>query len=122
MVIISAEGTYGFILDVMMPIMSGDQMVREIRSHAELDAVPIMLLTAKADDSTKYNLLQGGVQEYLSKPFKAEVRRLKYIAIRLASRIWFRLENNLCGHKRPYDHYHDEIFFPCLYNILPFKL
>jgi DNA-binding response OmpR family regulator len=61
----------------MMPIMSGDQMVREIRSHAEFDAVPIMLLTAKADDATKYNLLQGGVQEYLSKPFKAEVRRLK---------------------------------------------
>ena len=52
-------------------------MVREIRSHAEFDAVPIMLLTAKADDATKYNLLQGGVQEYLSKPFKAEVRRLK---------------------------------------------
>lgn len=60
----------------MMPIMSGDQMVREIRSHSELDAVPIMLLTAKADDSTKYSLLQGGVQEYLSKPFKAEVCRL----------------------------------------------
>lgn len=59
-------------------------MVREIRSHSELDAVPIMLLTAKADDTTKYNLLQGGVQEYLSKPFKAEVSHatVGYIIIR----------------------------------------
>jgi DNA-binding response OmpR family regulator len=65
--------------DVMMPIMSGDQMVQQIRSHSELDAVPIMLLTAKADEATKYNLLQGGVQEYLSKPFKSEVSRFSLV-------------------------------------------
>jgi CheY-like chemotaxis protein len=34
--------------DIMMPRMSGDRMVREIRLHPELEDVPIMLLTAKA--------------------------------------------------------------------------
>jgi DNA-binding response OmpR family regulator len=63
------------ISDIMMPLMSGEQMVNEIRNNPTLDTTPIMLLTAKADDSMKYGLLQGGVQEYLNKPFKTEVRR-----------------------------------------------
>jgi PAS domain S-box-containing protein len=60
------------ISDIMMPLMSGEQMVNEIRNNPTLDTTPIMLLTAKADDSMKYGLLQGGVQEYLNKPFKTE--------------------------------------------------
>jgi DNA-binding response OmpR family regulator len=61
----------------MMPLMSGEQMVNEIRNNPTLDTTPIMLLTAKADDSMKYGLLQGGVQEYLNKPFKTEVRCIR---------------------------------------------
>lgn len=60
------------ISDVMMPEMSGDRMVREIRQHPELDGVPIVLLTAKADDDLRVQLLREGVQDYLMKPFSIE--------------------------------------------------
>lgn len=61
--------------DVMMPRMSGDRMVEAIRAHAELDDVPVVLLTAKADDDLRLRMLQHGVQDYLCKPFsEQEVR------------------------------------------------
>ncbi|HEX2715986.1 MAG TPA: ATP-binding protein, partial [Candidatus Acidoferrales bacterium] len=57
--------------DIMMPEMSGDQLVREIRAHAKLGAVPIILLTAKADEELRARLLREGAQDYLTKPFQA---------------------------------------------------
>jgi light-regulated signal transduction histidine kinase (bacteriophytochrome) len=53
----------------MMPNMSGDQMVAELRKHPELTDVPIVMLTARADDELRVNMLRLGVQEYLNKPF-----------------------------------------------------
>ncbi|MBW4577108.1 MAG: response regulator [Aphanothece sp. CMT-3BRIN-NPC111] len=61
--------------DLMMPQLSGDQLVREVRKHPELDAIPIVLLTAKADDALRVRLLREGVQDYLSKPFPTEELR-----------------------------------------------
>ncbi len=58
--------------DVMMPRMSGDQMVQELRRHPEMENVPIVMLTAKADDSLAVKLLQQGAQDYLHKPFSVE--------------------------------------------------
>ena len=58
--------------DLMMPRMSGDEMVKELRIHPELDSVPILLLTAKADDRLLVKSLKEGVQDYLNKPFRAE--------------------------------------------------
>src|SRR5205823_5058381 len=63
--------------DVMMPQMSGDQMVREVRAHPELDAVPILLLTAKADEELRVQMLRAGAQDYLTKPFSAEELRAR---------------------------------------------
>jgi len=54
--------------DIMMPRMSGDRMVREIRRHPELEDVPIVLLTAKVDDDLRVELLREGAQDYLCKP------------------------------------------------------
>jgi signal transduction histidine kinase len=58
--------------DVMMPRMSGDQMVEELRRHPHMKQIPIVLLTAKADDSLRVKMLSGGVQDYLVKPFSAQ--------------------------------------------------
>ena len=55
--------------DMMMPRMTGAQLVRGLRMHSVLDAVPIMMLTAKADDELRVTLLRDGVQDYLTKPF-----------------------------------------------------
>lgn len=58
--------------DVMMPHMSGDQLVQQLRSHSQLDATPIVVLTAKADDDLQVQLLKQGAQDYLMKPFSVE--------------------------------------------------
>lgn len=63
--------------DVMMPGVSGAQMVREIRKHPALNDVPILMLTAKADDEPRIQLLREGAQDYLLKPFAAEELRAR---------------------------------------------
>jgi len=55
--------------DVMMPEMSGDKMVEALRRYPEMENVPILMLTAKADDELRIRLLREGVQEYIHKPF-----------------------------------------------------
>jgi signal transduction histidine kinase/DNA-binding response OmpR family regulator len=57
------------VTDIMMPKMSGDQLVRELRLHKVLDATPILLLSAKTDEALRVELLRKGAQDYLTKPF-----------------------------------------------------
>jgi len=53
--------------DMMMPVMSGEDMVREIRQQSrELDHTPIVLLTAKADEHSRVELLRHGAQDYIT--------------------------------------------------------
>ncbi|URZ18639.1 response regulator transcription factor [Clostridium felsineum] len=54
------------ILDVMMPIKSGFKACVEIREKTK---APILLLTAKTQDSDKYIGFSSGCDDYLSKPF-----------------------------------------------------
>ncbi len=66
------------ILDVMMPEMDGLTACREIRAFSN---VPIILLTAKAEDMDKLMGFDQGADDYLTKPFnilelKARVRAL----------------------------------------------
>ena len=63
--------------DVMMPQMSGDQFLRQVRAHPELDITPVILLTAKADDELRVQLLREGAQDYLMKPFSVEELRVR---------------------------------------------
>ncbi|WP_367154185.1 PAS domain S-box protein [Methylomonas sp. HYX-M1] len=58
--------------DLMMPEMSGDTMIAELRRQPEFADVPILVLSAKADDALRIRLLQAGVQEYLIKPFRVD--------------------------------------------------
>jgi signal transduction histidine kinase len=63
--------------DVMMPVMAGDALVREIRAHPELEGIPIIVLTAKADDALRVRLLREGAQDFLHKPFAEEELRAR---------------------------------------------
>jgi len=60
------------ICDVMMPRMSGDEMVAALRGDSRMDDVPIIMLTAKADDGLRVRLLRDAVQDYVQKPFSLE--------------------------------------------------
>ena len=57
------------VTDLMMPDMSGEDLVREARTYPQLDQVPILMLTARAEEETRVRLLASGVQDYLTKPF-----------------------------------------------------
>lgn len=58
------------ILDVMMPKMDGWQVCREIRKESK---VPIVMLTAKSDESDELLGFELGVDEYISKPFSPKI-------------------------------------------------
>ena len=72
--------------DVMMPNMSGDRMVREIRRTERLAAIPVVMLTAKADDELRVAMLREGVQDYLVKPFSIEELRARVGNLVMAKR------------------------------------
>ncbi len=55
------------ILDVMMPIMDGLQALREIRMISK--NMPIIMLTAKAEEIDKLLGLEMGADDYITKPF-----------------------------------------------------
>jgi len=57
------------VTDLMMPKMSGAEMATEIRKVHDLRTVPIVLLTAKADEETRADVRSAGVDVYLAKPF-----------------------------------------------------
>jgi GAF domain-containing protein/class 3 adenylate cyclase len=69
------------ITDLMMPMVSGLEMIGMIRQDEGLRGTPIILLTAKADEDTRLEGAEKGADAYLSKPFNnrellAEVRNL----------------------------------------------
>lgn len=58
------------ILDVMMPKMNGWEVCKEIRENSK---VPIIMLTAKGDESDELLGFELGVDEYISKPFSPKI-------------------------------------------------
>ncbi|WP_437953475.1 ATP-binding protein [Sorangium sp. So ce296] len=55
--------------DVMMPRMSGIELTAWLKAHPVLRHVPVILVTARADDEAIASGLDGGADEYLVKPF-----------------------------------------------------
>lgn len=58
------------ILDVMMPQMDGWQVCKEVREYSK---VPIMMLTARAEEKSELKGFELGVDEYISKPFSPKI-------------------------------------------------
>jgi adenylate cyclase len=69
------------ITDLMMPLVTGLEMIQMIRSDDQMRGTPIILLTAKADEETRIEGTEYGADAYLAKPFNdrellAEARNL----------------------------------------------
>jgi adenylate cyclase len=69
------------VTDLMMPLVSGLEMIQMIRKEDKLKGTPIILLTAKVDEETRIESTEHGADAYLAKPFNdrellAEVRNL----------------------------------------------
>ena len=69
------------ILDWMMPKMSGIDVCRTLRSRSETKQIPIIILSARSEDSDKSLGLDTGADDYISKPFspKELISRVKAI-------------------------------------------
>lgn len=83
---VKAGGIDLVILDIMMPVMDGITAMAKIR---EFSNIPIILLTAKSEDTDKVLGLTVGADDYVTKPFnpmeliarvKAQVRRINWHA------------------------------------------
>jgi DNA-binding response OmpR family regulator len=81
----AASGQHDLIvLDLMLPGMSGLDVLRNLRSHS---SVPVLILTARGDDVDRILGLENGADDYLPKPFNPRelVARIRAI-LRRASR------------------------------------
>lgn len=58
------------VTDYMMPVLDGESLVRELKNQN--NKTPIIVLTARADQQGKLNMLRLGVDAYLNKPFVEE--------------------------------------------------
>ena len=85
------------ILDWMMPKMSGIDVCRTLRSRSETKQIPIIILSARSEDSDKSLGLDTGADDYISKPFspKELISRVKALLRRARPA----LVNDILQHK-----------------------
>ena len=69
------------IVDWMLPVMSGIDLVRRLKKESRTQKIPMVFLTAKTDEKDKIEGLNLGVDDYLTKPFspKELIVRIKNI-------------------------------------------
>lgn len=68
------------ILDIMMPDLNGVQICRMLRADPKLEKVPVVFLTAKAEENDRIQGLETGADDYICKPFN-----LKELVLRVQS-------------------------------------
>ena len=81
----------GIILDIMMPIMDGLQVLRKLRDSG--NSIPVLLLTARDSIQDRVNGLDAGADDYLVKPFAFEELLAR---IRVMLRKPVVLKSNIC--------------------------
>ena len=59
------------ISDLMMPNMDGNALCKEIKTNADLNHIPFVLMTARATNDLKIEGLEMGADDYIAKPFNA---------------------------------------------------
>lgn len=100
---ISQDGLNGFeiverekpdlvVLDIMLPGQNGLDVCRRIKNHAELKHIPIIMISAKSEETDVVLGLELGADDYVTKPFSPRV---------LFSRIKAVLRRNLEDDKEP---------------------
>jgi PAS domain S-box-containing protein len=76
--------------DIMMPKVSGVEMITQLRKRPEMLETPILLLSAKADEELKLSLLEESAQDFITKPFSErdlQVRVRNLITVRRSNEV-----------------------------------
>jgi len=66
---VASENPDLVVLDVMMPYMDGFEVLQNLRKNQATRELPVIMLTAKAQDADVFRGWQSGVDCYLTKPF-----------------------------------------------------
>jgi DNA-binding response OmpR family regulator len=76
------------ILDLMLPDADGFEICKQLRSNRNFASLPVIMLTAKGDETDRVLGLELGADDYITKPFSARelVARVKAVLRRLKSR------------------------------------
>ena len=63
------------LLDFIMPVMTGSEMYNLMKTNEKLKRIPVIFITAKIDSEVE--LLSAGAVDFINKPFKSEVVKLR---------------------------------------------
>ena len=94
------------ILDWMLPHVSGLEVCRQIRRKSETRGLPVIMLTARGEEGDRVRGLEGGADDYVTKPFspneliariRAVLRRAKPVADEVLS--YANLTMDLASHR-----------------------
>jgi DNA-binding response OmpR family regulator len=69
------------ILDVMMPRLDGYELTRRLRQHEATKSIPVILLTARAQEADVERGFEVGADDYIRKPFSPQELRARVQAI-----------------------------------------
>lgn len=69
------------ILDIMLPSVNGFDILRRVRESSEISEIPVLVLTAKGQESDRVRMQELGANGFMTKPFSnrdlvAQVRKL----------------------------------------------
>ncbi len=71
-------GGYGLVIsDWNMPVMEGIDLLKHVREDEALKALPFLMVTAEAEKDKVITAIKAGVDNYVVKPFTAEVLKEK---------------------------------------------
>jgi signal transduction histidine kinase len=87
-VLVASDGQYAIdmtrqyqpdllVLDMMMPEKDGLQVCHELGDQVQARGLPILILTARADEETKVTVLRNGATDFLTKPFSTTELRVR---------------------------------------------
>ena len=85
---IAREGPALILLDWMLPGVSGMDFARRLKREQQTREIPIIMLTAKTEEADKVKGLEGGADDYVTKPFSTKelLARIKAVLRRSATR------------------------------------
>ena len=63
--------------DVMMPVMDGNELCRQVKENDETASIPFVMLTARLADEHRKEGLASGADEYITKPFNIDMLNLR---------------------------------------------
>ncbi len=72
------------LVDWNMPVMTGYELIREVRARKDMDAMAIMMVTTESEATQVQKALEAGANEYVMKPFTDAVLKEKLILLGLA--------------------------------------